>query len=585
MKKISLNILFFLTVSAFLFSGCSSLKKMQKNANTVNYTVAPEVLDTHVGKVDATIQSLYPAKYFAKKVTLTVTPVLKYAGGETALTSYTLQGEKVKGNSKVIPYAAGGSNSYKGSIPYNTDMHRSDLELRVKASQGTRSLDFKPVVIAKGVIATSTLVDNSPQAILGFQKKANTTGIYDPTLDKYQRIVPDAYMADLIYLINSSEVRGKELTKEEIAHLNKYIVEAYNAQNKELKGVEVSAYASPDGKLDLNSKLAGKREGTATGVLDKTLKKNKVKADVTSKNTPEDWEGFKALMEKSNIQDKDLILRVLAMYSDPEVREREIKNLSSAFTKVADEILPKLRRAKITASVNLIGKTDAEISRLAETDPSKLNQAELLYAATLTTDAAKQKAIYASFAKIFSDDWRGYNNLGYSQVNEGDFAAASANFQKADQLDPKNAIVQNNLGCIALKNGEWSKAEILFGAASGAGKEVRDNLGIVKIKQGEYDLAVKYLDEKSASFANRGLAQLLNGDNNGALKTLNAAPVETGRIAYLKAIAFARTGKASQVCESLANAIKKDAAFKTFAQNDLEFAKFANDQNFKAVIQ
>ena len=191
MKKISLNILLLLTVSAFLFSGCSSLKKMQKNANTVNYTVAPEVLDTHVGKVDATIQSLYPAKYFAKKVTLTVTPVLKYAGGETALTSYTLQGEKVKGNSKVIPYVAGGSNSYKGSLPYNAAMHRSDLELRVTASQGAKSLDFKPIVIAKGVIATSTLVDNSPQAILGFQKKANTTGIYDPTLDKYQRIVPE----------------------------------------------------------------------------------------------------------------------------------------------------------------------------------------------------------------------------------------------------------------------------------------------------------------------------------------------------------------------------------------------------------
>ncbi len=435
------------------------------------------------------------------------------------------------------------------------------------------------------MIATSTLVDNSTQAILGFQKKANTTGIYDPTLDKYQRIVPDAYMADLIYLINSSEVRGKELTKEEIAHLNKYIVEAYNAQNKELKGVEVSAYASPDGKLDLNSKLAGKREGTATGVLDKTLKKNKVKADVSSKNTPEDWEGFKALMEKSNIQDKDLILRVLAMYSDPEVREREIKNLSSAFTKVADEILPKLRRAKITASVNLIGKTDAEISRLAETDPSKLNQAELLYAATLTTDAAKQKAIYASFAKIFSDDWRGYNNLGYAQVNEGDFAAAAGNFQKADQLDPKNAIIQNNLGAVALKNGEWSKAEILFGAASGAGKEVRENLGVVKIKQGEYDLAIKYLDEKSTSFANRGLAQILNGDNNGALKTLNAAPVETGRIAYLKAIAYARTGKASQVYESLVQAIKKDVAFKSFAQNDSEFAKYANEQNFKLLFQ
>ena len=356
------------------------------------------------------------------------------------------QGEKVKANNKVISYQTGGSNSVKSSIPYNKDMQRSNLELRIKASQGAKYIDFKTVTVAKGVISTSTLVDNSPLAISGSVKKANTTGIYDPTIDKYQRIVPDAYMADLVYLINSAEVRSKELTKAEIAHLNKYIVEAYSAERKELKGVEISAYASPDGTMDINSKLAGKREGSATSVVENDLKKNKVKADLTTKNTPEDWEGFKALMEKSNIQDKDLILRVLAMYSDPEVREREIKNLSSAFTKVADEILPQLRRAKITANVNLVGRTDAEISNLAATDPSKLNQAELLYAASLTNDPSKQKAIYTSFTKIFSDDWRGYNNLGYVEMNEGDFAAAAANFQKADQADPKNPDCSEQFG-------------------------------------------------------------------------------------------------------------------------------------------
>ncbi len=584
MKKISFVIPVLFAMSAFVITGCSSLKSMKKNADKVNYTVAPETLETHGGKVDMGIQSQYPEGYFGKKVILTVTPVLRHANGETALTPYVLQGEKVKDNNKVIPFDAGGSNGYKTSVNYTKDMLRSELELRIKATQGSKSLDFTPKAIAKGVIATSTLVDNSPLAMLGFLKKANSTGIYDPTLDKYQRIVPDAYMADLVYLINSAEVRSKELTKSEIDHLNKYIVEAYNADRKELKGVEVSAYASPDGTMDINSKLAGKREGSATNVLEGNLKKSKVKADLTSKNTPEDWDGFKKLMEKSTIQDKDLILRVLAMYSDPEVREREIKNLSTAFTKVSDEILPQLRRAKITASVNLIGKTDAEISALAASDPSKLNQAELLYAATLTNDEAKQKSIYTSFTKIYGDDWRGFNNLGYILVNEGDFAAAGTNFLKADQLDPKNPIVQNNLGCVALKNNEWSKAEILFGAASGAGKEVKENLGILKIKQGEYDTAVKYLGEGSTSYANRGLAQLLNGDNAGALKTLIAAPVESGRIAYFKAIAYARTGKASQMYEALVSAMKKDPAYKAIAQNDLEFAKYANDQNFKLLF-
>ena len=585
MKKVSSILSILLISTAFLFTECISLKTMKKNADKVNYTVVPEVLETHAGKIDVAIQSQFPAKYFAKKVTLTVTPVLKYAGGETAFTPYVLQGEKVKANNKVISLATGGSNSFKGTVPYTKEMQRSDLVIHIKGTQGAKTVDFAPRVIGKGVIATSTLVDNSPLAILGVQRNTNTSGVYNPFVDKFQRIVPDAYMADLVYLINSSEVRPKELTKAEIDHLNKYIVEAYNADRKELKGVEISAYASPDGTMELNSKLAGKREGSATDVLEKDLKKNKVKADLKTKNTPEDWEGFKALMEKSNIQDKDLILRVLAMYTDPEVREKEIKNLSSAFTKVAEEILPKLRRAKITANVNLVGKTDAEISKLAESDPSKLNPAELMYAATLTNDVAKQKAIYTSFTKIYSDDWRGFNNLGFTEIAEGNYTAAGANFQKADQLDPKNPIIQNNLGCVALKNGEWSKAEVFFGAASGAGKEVKENLGILKIKQADYDTAVKYLGDSSTSYANRGLAQLLNGDNNGALKTLNSAPLESGRIAYLKAVVYARTGKASQMYESLVNAMKKDPAYKGIAQNDLEFDKYANEQNFKLLFK
>ena len=221
------------------------------------------------------------------------------------------------------------------------------------------------------------------------------------------------------------------------------------------------------------------------------MAKNKVKTAVKTKYTPEDWDGFKEMMEKSTIQDKELILRVLSMYADPEVREREIKNLSSSFTAVANDILPKLRRAKITASVDLIGRTDDEISTLAISDPSKLNQAELLYAATLTNNPQVQKTIYTSFTKIYSDDWRGYNNLGAVNFGLGDSDAASSNFEKADKADPKNPIVQNNLGCIELKKKNLSKAEELFGAATGAGKEVRDNLGIVKIMQGQYETAAK----------------------------------------------------------------------------------------------
>ena len=584
MRSSKFNYLVLFIFSTFVLTSCASIKKMKKDAGKVSYSVVPEILEAHNGKVDVALQGRIPEKYFLKQATIVATPVLKTPEGEKFYEPYFLQGESVKANNKVISYTGGGSISYKASIPFEYAMRKSELVLKIRASKGRKSLDFEPVKLADGVIATSTLVDNSPFPILGFQKSKNTTGIYDASIDKFQRVVPDKYVADLIYLINSSEVRGKEMTKEEIKELSQYISDAYKADRKELKGVEVSAYASPDGKLDLNTKLSEKREISASKVVEKDLDKINVKTELKSKYTPEDWDGFKELMEKSTIQDKELILRVLSMYTDPEVREREIKNLSSAFTSVANEILPKLRRSKITASVDLIGRTSDEISSLAISNPSSLNQAELLYAATLTTEPQVIKTIYTNFTKVYADDWRGYNNLGSTLLTLDEADAASVNFEKADQLDPKNPIIQNNLGCIELKKKNLAKAEELFGAATGAGKEVSDNLGIVKIMQGQYETATKYFTDETQSVANRALAQLLNNDNNGALRTLNAAPLESGRIAYLKAIIAARTAKTSMMYENLGNAIKKDPAYRTLAKTDLEFAKYFDDQNFKLIL-
>ena len=584
MRRFKFNYLVLFIFSATILVSCASLKKMKKDASKMSYTVVPETLEAHNGKIDMTLQGRIPEKYFLKKATLVAVPVLKSDEGEKSYEPIMMQGELVKANNKAISYATGGSVSYKGSIPYDATLRKSQLLLKIQASKGTKTLDFDPVKIGQGVIATSTLVDNSPSTINGIVKGKNTTGIYDATNDKYQRIVPDKYVADLIYLINSSEVRKQELSKEEIKTLTRYISEAYKADRKELKNVEISGYASPDGKLDLNTKLSEKREMSTSKVIDSDLKTNNVKVDFTAKYTPEDWDGFKELMEKSTIQDKELILRVLTMYSDPEVREKEIKNLSSAFTAVASEILPKLRRSKITASVDLVGRTDEEISALALNDPSKLNQAELIYAASLTNNLQTQKAIYTSFTKQFANDWRGFNNLGSVSFQLGETDAAASNLEKADQLNPKNAIIQNNLGCVELKKKNLAKAEELFGAASGAGKEVSENLGIVKIIQGQYETAAKLFNNDSQNAANHALAQLLNNDNNGALKTLTNAN-ETGRVCYLKAIIAARTAKTSMLFENLGKAIKNDIAYKSLASTDMEFAKYFDDQNFKLIVK
>ncbi|WP_245915703.1 tetratricopeptide repeat protein [Mangrovibacterium marinum] len=557
---------------------------MKKNADQISFKVTPEVLETHGGDVDVAIDGVFPSKYFVKKATVVATPVLKYEGGETAFEPVTVQGEKVMANNKVISYTNGGNFNYKDAVPFADDMRKSELEIRITATKGAKSVDFEPIKVADGVLATPTLVVNYPAAILGVQREKNTTGVYDPNIDPFQRIVPDAYTTDIKYLINSAVLRNTELKKEDIEKLKEYAKDAFDAERKELKSVEVSAYASPDGELDWNTKLSEKREGSSTKYMEKQLKRQKIEAELKSKFTPEDWDGFKELMEKSNIQDKELILRVLSMYSDPEVREREIRNLSQAFTSVADEILPQLRRAKITANVELIGKTDAEIMELAMNNPSALNPAELLYAGTLTEDKDKQLMIYGAMSDVYPNDWRGYNNQGMVLAQQGRFADAKPLFEKAETLAPAEPIIKNNLGACVLVEGDVAKAEELFGAASGAGAEVNNNLGIVAIKKGEYEKAVKLLN--GTNTPNEGLAKIMDGDNAGALKALEACPWEGCYMTeYFKAVVGARTAKENLMYESLEKAVAMNAELKAKIATDLEFAKYFNEARFQEIVK
>jgi Flp pilus assembly protein TadD len=346
----------------------------------------------------------------------------------------------------------------------------------------------------------------------------------------------------------------------------------------------VAAYASPDGTIDLNTELAAKRKETSTAFLAQKLKDAGVDIDLKTKYTPEDWDGFKALMEKSNIQDKELILRVLSMYNDPEVREREIKNLSETFTGVADEILPQLRRAKMTTSVDMIGKTDEELKALAKSDPASLNPAELLYAATLFEDLNEQLAIYNSFIKVYPNDWRGSNNAGYILAKQMKYDEAKPLFEKAETQKNTEPVVKNNLGAVALKEGDVKKAETLFGAAAGAGNEVNYNLGIVSMKNGEYDKAVKYFVKDED--INSALALMMAGNNNGALADLEAYDNPNCYMKeYLKAIIGARTTKENLLFESLDKACTINPEMKAKARNDMEFARYFENPKFKEITQ
>ncbi|NQU52882.1 MAG: hypothetical protein HQ522_10130 [Bacteroidetes bacterium] len=584
MFKINFKPLVIVAMAAIVLSSCAGLKKMKKNADQIQFKVTPELLEAHAGEVDLAIDSRFPAKYFDKKATIVATPVLKYEGGETTYGPVTVQGESVEANNKVIGYKTGGSVSYKDAVDYNNVMAKSELYVNITASKGSKTLDFEPIKIADGVIATSQMIANFPKAILGVQREANTSGKYDPNIDPFQRIVPDEMMADIHYLINRSNIRKDESGAKDVSDLEAYTKQANEEDRIDLKGVEVTAYASPDGEIDLNTNLAAKRKETSSEFLAKKLKEAGVDVQLKTKYTPEDWDGFKELLEKSNIQDKELILRVLSMYNDPEVREREIKNLSETFTEVAEDILPKLRRAKMTTNVELIGKTDEELKALAKSDAASLNPAELLYAATLFEDLNEQLSIYNSFIKIYSDDWRGPNNAGYVLAKQMKYADAKPLFEKAEKLQNNEPVIKNNLGAVALNAGDIDNAEKLFGAAAGAGNEVNYNLGIVSVKNAEYDKAVKYFSNDAD--INTAVAKIMAGNNNGALKDLEAFERPNCYMKeYLKAVIGARTAKENLLFDSLKEACNINAKMKAKAKNDMEFAKYFENAKFKAIVE
>ncbi|WP_321295746.1 hypothetical protein [Marinifilum fragile] len=574
MKRSKVISLASLALAGLVLTSCAGLNKMKKEASDIKYQVTPEVLEAHADMVDVKVVVNIPGGYFNKKAVLVATPVLKFEGGEKAFPSKTLQGEKVQGNNTVVPFETGKTITYTGKVPYEQAMRISDLEVRMTASKGEQSVEFDPYKIADGVVATATLVQNNPMNIVG--------------KDAFQRIIPETQEADLHYLINSSQVRWSEMKAEDVKALKAYLDVVKADEKKEYKGVEVSAYASPDGKQDWNEKLAGKREVSSSKYIKKEMKKAKMAeyaADdfFKSKVTPEDWEGFQKLMKASNIQDKELILRVLSMYSDPEVREKEIRNISAAFDDVKKEVLPKLRRAKFTVNVDLIGKTDAELKDLGLNNPSELNVEELLYSATLVESANDKLKIYESAKKQFSKDWRGYNDAGMVLFGMGKVDDAKSNFEKADKISANNPVVKNNLGAVELVNGNVAEAEVLFGAATGAGKEVNYNQGIVAIMKADYDTAVKHFGDCPS--VNAALANILAGKNNVALEKLNANTSDAAMVYYLKAVVGARTDNNNLVFTNLETAVAKDASLKSVAKSDMEFAKVFEDAKFKAIVE
>ncbi len=554
-----------LAVMTVVLASCSS--KMDQLSSEY-FTCSPQVLEAVAGKVPATINGTFPEKYFNKKAVVEVTPVLRWDGGEVAGEPSTFQGEKVQGNDQTMSYKYGGNYTMKVNFDYVPQMAKSELYLDFKVTVGSKTYTIPSVKVADGVIATSELVN---------QTLANA----NPALgaDAFQRIIKDQRDAQIMFLIQQANIRSNQTGNAK--DFAKAVKEISETDNMKIDNVEVSAYASPDGGLNLNSRLAEQRQDNTAKLLNQNLKKEKVDVNVDTKYTAEDWEGFQELVSKSNIQDKELILRVLSMYSDPEQREQEIKNISSVYKNLADDILPQLRRSRLILNYEIIGKSDDEIKQLSKSNPKALNIEELLYSATLTKDAAEQESIYNKATQYFPNDYRAYNNLGLLSYKKGDLSQAENYFKKAASI--QNAAEPNmNLGLIELNKGNESAAQSYLGKASGA-KELNETLGNLYIQQGQYERAVNaFGDAKTNSAA---LAQILAKDYNKAKSTLSGVQNPDAYTDYLTAILGARTNNSSMVTSGLKAAVQKDPSLAKKAATDLEFSKFFTDSSFNSIIK
>ncbi len=593
MKK--LFIILLAPVIAFaLITGCNPLTKMVKDSGEVKFNTTPNPLEMHAGLVPIDVKVTFPPKYFGKTVKLVITPTLvsdDNSTDELMFDTQTVIGEKFEDNYKQISYKEGGTFSFTDTIAYNSKFRASDLKLRFQIStQKGKSANITEIKIADGIITTPELVDEG-MTIDGNLKRGTILGqMVDVPITKPE-VRLENQMAKIYFDLQKSNIKKDELKKEEINNLKTTLVNAYGDPNKELKNIKFSSYASPDGPQDLNQKLVNDRGTNSKKAFENLLtkeEKEKFKNTnffVTETTPNEDWEGFKKLVSESTMQDKDLVLRVLSMYSDPDTREIEIKKLAAVYDNLRKDILPMLRRSIINLEYQGRALTDGDMKTMAVSNPNDLQQEELLYAASISDDTNKEN-VYKTYLEKYPDDWKAWNNLANLQAKNGNLTDAKTNYEKVLAKSNENPAALNNLGVIALAQGDLDAAWKYFERAENAGCKspaLGYNKGVIMIKKGKYSTAVSLFNANSF---NKALAQTLAGDNEGAIATMNnLGSSEYGVFYYLKAVTAAKANKVDDVIENLRIAISKESKLKDYAKKDLEFRNFVDNSAFRGVIE
>ena len=539
-----------------MMTSCSKMGPLSAD----NFTVTPKPLETQAGVVSATVNGAFPEKYMKKKAVVTVTPELRFGDGKVVKgEAATFQGEKVMGNDQVISYRMGGHYTMKTAFAYNPEMQKSDMYLTFDARRGKKVYNVPAVKVNYGIIATSELY-----------RQALTNGGGCLALDSFQRVKAKKQEANIKFLINQANLRKSELKNNSVGEFVKLLKEINkDREGLNLQNVEIQAYASPEGGFKFNDKLANKRQNVSEKYVRKEMKSAGVEGNLDAHYTAQDWEGFQQLVQASNIQDKDVILRVLSMYKDPQEREQQIRNMSEGFRELADAILPELRRSRLIIHYETIGRNDEQIKAQYNEDAAKLSADELLYYATLEEDAAKKEEIYAKTAQLYTNDYRPLNNQAVMAFNRGDEAKAKELLAQAITKSNNAAEANATLGLIALKNGNVAEAENLIAKAADA-NALNEALGNLSIAKGNYAQAEEYFKDSYNNSA--ALAQLLNKNYAAAKATLNNIKNPNGLTSYLHAIVSARQGNKYAANSYLKEALQKDPSLKAYAENDLEFA-------------
>lgn len=564
-KKIKLLMM---VLAAAVFTSCSKMGPLSPDY----FTVTPNPLEAQAGKVPVTINGLFPEKYMKRKAVVTVTPVLRYEGGEAVGKSATFQGEKIEGNNQTISYRVGGNYTMKTTYDYVDPMLKSELYLVFAAKVGKKDISIPEIKVADGVLATPELVKRT-------LKSAATS---DAT-DNFQHLIKMRQEANIQFLVNQANIRTGELNSVSVQDFIATLKDIRtDEERKAFENIEISSYASPEGSLKFNTELADKRGKNTREYVSNEMKNVGIEGNIDSKYTAEDWEGFQELVAKSNIQDKEVILRVLSMYQDPEERETQIRNISAAYADLTKEILPRLRRSRIMLHYDLIGRSDDEIMEQYKANAAKLSLEELLYAVGLAEDEATEQAILKKTAELYPSDYRAYNNLASIEYRKGNYAAAKQLVDKALSINPNAPEPNVNNGLLAMIEGKTSEATQSLSKGSNA-LGLNEALGNLSLLQGNYAQAAKYFGKEASNSA--ALAQLLNKDYLTAATTLNSVAEPDAMTSYLKAVIAARTGNNDLAIDNLKTAISKDASLAGYAAKDLEFAKLFGDATFKKTTQ